>query len=244
MRWITLANPGRRNAIPRHGFEILTEAFESSGQRVLVVTGAAGHFSAGVDLSDGEIAGKSAADNLRVMRRTATAATALHRLTKPTVAAVDGIAMGAGMNLALGCDIVIAGERARFAEVEVLSGLALEFGGTWLLPRLVGYARARVLALTGREVSGAEALDMGLIVRLVSSETLRAEAAAVGGDLASGAPLAQQFIKSGLSRSTGMTFEQALRFEGQAQAVLVSTEDVTEAVNASRAKRAPVFRGR
>ncbi len=103
---------------------------------------------------------RSAADNLKLMRRTAARAATLHRSTNPTVAAVDGIAMGTGTNLALACDIVIAGERASFAQVEALAGLALEFGGTWLLPRLVGDARARDLALTRREASGTEALDI------------------------------------------------------------------------------------
>ena len=247
VRWITLSNPDRRNAITSDGFDHLAEtfaAFDDSDQRALVMTGAGDHFSAGADLSQGEITGNTAADNLKFMRRPAAAAAALHRLTKPTVAAVDGIAMGAGMNLALGCDIVVATERVRFAEIFVRRGLTLDFGGTWLLPRLVGLARARDLALTGREVGGAEALAVGLIARLVPPEALRAEAAAVAAELAVGAPLAQHFIKSGLSRSSSMTFEQALRFEDQAQAVLLSTEDLAEAVDAFLAKRPPEFRGR
>ena len=148
------------------------------------------------------------------------------------------------MNLALGCDVVIASEAARFAEVFVRRGLALDFGGTWLLPRLVGLARARELALTGREVGATEALEMGLVARVVPAAALEAEAASTADALASGAPLAQGFIKQALDRSSAMTFEQAIRFEDQAQAVLLATEDFREAVAAFTAKRPPDFRGR
>jgi 2-(1,2-epoxy-1,2-dihydrophenyl)acetyl-CoA isomerase len=246
-RWITLTNPERRNAISFEGFDFLAaafEAFEQSDQRVLIVTGAGDHFSAGADLSGDGITSKSAADNLNAMQRPAAAAASLHRITKPTIAAVDGIAMGAAMNLALGCDIVVATDRVRFAEIFVRRGLALDFGGTWLLPRLVGLARARELALTGREVGGSEALGIGLVTRVVSPEKLRSEVAAIALELADGAPLAQQFIKKGLSRSSSLTFEQALRFEDQAQAVLLTTDDFNEAVAAFLAKRPPGFKGR
>jgi 2-(1,2-epoxy-1,2-dihydrophenyl)acetyl-CoA isomerase len=247
VRWLTLQNPDRRNAIPIHGFDLLAEAFrdfEASDMRVLVVTGAGGHFCAGADLSAAEMPGDSAAENLKTMWRAAAAASALHRLTKPTIAAVDGVAVGAGMNLALGCDVVIASEAARFAELFVRRGLTLDFGGTWLLPRLVGLARARELALTGREVDAAEALGIGLVARVVPIAALEAEAAATAEALASGAPLAQGFIKEALDRSSSMTFEQAIRFEDQAQAVLLATEDFREAVAAFGAKRRPDFRGR
>jgi 2-(1,2-epoxy-1,2-dihydrophenyl)acetyl-CoA isomerase len=248
VRWLTISNPQRRNAITVEGFDLLAEAFEdfeASACRALVITGAGDHFSAGADLSgDAVRVSDSAADNLKVMAHPAAAATALYRITKATVAAVDGIAVGAGMNLALGCDVVVATERARFAEIFVRRGLALDFGGTWLLPRLVGLARARDLALTGREVSGAEALEIGLIAQLAAPDRLRSAAAAIAAGLAEGAPLAQQFIKSGLSRSSSMTFEQSLRFEDQAQAVLLGTEDFAEGVDAFLTKRPPDFRGR
>jgi enoyl-CoA hydratase/carnithine racemase len=110
----------------------------------------------------------SAADTAARMRVISRAVTALHRLTKPTVAAVDGVAVGAGLNMAIGCDIVIATDRARFAEIFVKRGHTLDFGGTWLLPRLVGLARARELALTGRIIGASEALDIGLITSVVT----------------------------------------------------------------------------
>ena len=131
----------------------------------------------------------------------AAAATALHRLAAPTIAAVDGVAAGAGMNLAIGCDIIIATERARFTEIFVRRGLTLDFGGTWLLPHVVGRARALDLALTGRIVGAAEALDMGLVARVVAVDELEAAVSETAVDLAAGAPLAQRFIKTGIDRA-------------------------------------------
>ena len=97
------------------------------------------------------------------------AVTALHRTTKPTIAAVDGVAVGAGMNMALACDVVLASERARFSEIYVLRGLTLDFGGSWLLPRMVGLQRAKELALSGRIVGADEAVEIGLALEVVPS---------------------------------------------------------------------------
>ena len=247
IRWLTLANAARRNAITVRGFALLADAFDSfeaSDQRVLVLQGLGDDFCSGADLATGSLDGHTAHDNTRLMQGPGRAAEALHRLTKPTIAAVDGVAFGAGMNLALGCDIVLASDRARFAEVFVKRGLTIDFGGTWLLPRIVGLARARELALTGREVGAAEALEYGLVAAVHPAGTLHAEAGGLAADLASGSPLAQQFIKSAMDRSSSMTFEQALAFEDQIQAVMLGTEDFSEAVAAFLAKRDPDFRGR
>jgi 2-(1,2-epoxy-1,2-dihydrophenyl)acetyl-CoA isomerase len=248
VRTLTLRNPGRKNAIPPDGWDELTAAFRDfadSGQRVLVVTGADGDFCSGADLADsgfGPDAGVSA--NVAWMRRPGAAATALHRLAAPTVAAVDGIAAGAGLNLALGCDIVIATERARFSEIFVRRGLTLDFGGTWLLPRIVGRARALDLALTGRIVESAEALEMGLVARVVPVDELAVTVAEVAEALAVGAPLAQRFIKSGIGRAAAMTFEQGIAFETEAQGVLLSSADAAEALDAFLTKRTARFEGR
>jgi 2-(1,2-epoxy-1,2-dihydrophenyl)acetyl-CoA isomerase len=186
----------------------------------------------------------SAADHAARMRGTNRAANALHRLSKPTIAAVDGVAVGAGMNLALSCDFVVATERARFSEIFVKRGLTVDFGGTWLLPRLVGLARARDLALTGRVVGAEEALAIGLISESVEHPQLAERVAELAEELAAGAPLAQAMIKRGLDRSSTMTWEQALSFEEQAQAVLLSSEDLTEGASAFIEKRKPDFKGR
>lgn len=250
IRTLTLNSPERKNAVPSDQWDVLAAAFsdfEHSDQRVLVLTGSGSDFCAGADLNPEAMFGggsvPSAADNLAAMAAPGGAATALHRLSKPTIAAVDGVAVGAGMNLALGCDIVVASELARFSEIFVQRGLALDFGGTWLLPRLVGLAKARELALTGRIVDAAEAFEIGLVARVVPQELLLETATSMAGELAAGAPLAQRFIKVGLDRSTTMTFEQAIQFEDQAQAVLLASQDFAEGVRAFLAKEPPRFDG-
>jgi enoyl-CoA hydratase/carnithine racemase len=245
--YLTLSNPARKNAVPRQGWEELQVAlagFASSDSRVLVIRGAGDDFCSGADLGDDEFDEmRSPATNRGFMLGPGHAAETLHHLSKPTIAAVDGVAVGAGMNLAIGCDIVIATERARFSEVFVSRGLSLDFGGTWLLPRLVGMTRARELALTGRVVEAAEALTMGLVTAVVSPAQLAAATDAMADRLAAGAPLAQHVIKVGLSRSLDMTFEQAVAYETQAQAVLLGSDDLREGVAAFLEKREPSFRG-
>ncbi|MGH3650183.1 MAG: enoyl-CoA hydratase/isomerase family protein, partial [Acidimicrobiia bacterium] len=149
VRWLTIDRPERKNAIPEEGWSLLAEVFtdfDKGPERVLVITGAGGEFCSGADLEPGRFGAKmSVAESHERMKVVERAATALHRITKPTIAAVDGVAVGAGMNLALGCDVVIASERARFAEIFVRRGLTVDFGGTWLLPRVVGLQRAKEL---------------------------------------------------------------------------------------------------
>jgi len=242
-----MSNPGRMNAVPPDGWVHLATAFsdfQQSDARVLVLTGADGNFCSGADMNKDIADVPSAADNAARMRITNSAAIGLHRLTKPTIAAVDGAAVGAGMNLAIGCDMVVATESARFAEIFVKRGLTLDFGGTWLLPRLVGLARARELALTGRVVGAEEALSIGLVTSVVPSDELVGTASALADQLAAGAPLAQSMIKRGLDRSSTFTFEQALSFEEQAQAVLLASEDLSEGAAAFVEKRDPRFKGR
>lgn len=246
VRWVTLSSPETKNAVPRSGWAELAaafEAFEASEQRVLVITGAGGEFCAGADLGADFSGFGTPAENAEYMRLPNKAALALHRISKPTIAAVDGVAVGAGMNLALGCDLVIASSRARFSEIFVKRGLTLDFGGTWLLPRLVGLARARDLALTGRIVEAEEALAIGLVSDVVRSDRLEAEVAEIAEQLAAGAPLAQRFIKVALDRSASMTFEQALAFEEQAQATLLGSDDLREGAAAFLQKRQPKFKG-
>ena len=208
VRWLTLDRPERLNAIPPDGWAALAESFDdfaAAEQRVLVVTGAGGAFCSGADLSAADASSGlgSHVERYERMQNVATAASALHRLTKPTVAAVDGVAVGAGMNLALGCDLVIASSRARFAEIFVRRGLSVDFGGTWLLPRIVGLQRAKELALTGRMVEAAEAREIGMVLEVVEPDELEASVQRLAEELAAGAPLAQAFIKRGLDRSLG-----------------------------------------
>ncbi len=247
VRTVTMSNPGRKNAVPAaswHEPAEVFEAFEASDQRVLVLRGANGDFCAGADMSNASLDAPSAAETATRMRVVTRAALALHRITKPTIAAVDGVAVGAGMNLALGCDIVVATDRARFSAIFVRRGVTMDFGGTWLLPRLVGLARARDLALTGRVVGASEALEIGLVSSVVAVGALDETVGSLAEELAKGAPLAQAIIKRALDRSSSMSFEQALAFEEHAQAILLASEDLAEGAAAFVEKRDPVFKGR
>ncbi|MDX1691054.1 MAG: enoyl-CoA hydratase-related protein [Acidimicrobiia bacterium] len=246
VRTLTIDNPQRRNAIPFDRWLDLRDAFddfEASDQRVLVVTGAGDDFCSGADLGDGAVLETSAV-RYESMRRVNAAARALHRTTKPTVAAVDGVAVGAGLNLALGCDVAVVTDRARFSEIFVRRGLTVDFGGTWLLPRRVGLARAKELALTGRVFDAAEALAYGLVLEVVPAGELVDRVGRLAADLAEGAPLAQRFIKAAIDRSFDLTFEQALALEAQTQTVCLSSEDALEGIAAFIQKRDPEFKGR
>lgn len=246
IRWVTLENSGKRNAVPLHGWSELQSAvldFERSSARVLVITGAGGDFCAGVEL-DPALAKASLIDRHRRMKAVAEVATTLHRATKPTIAAVDGVAVGAGMNLALGCDVVIASTRARFSEIFVRRGLTLDFGGSWLLPRVVGLQRAKELALSGRIVEAEEAVRIGLCLEVVAPEELETRATELAESFLAGAPIAQMFAKQGIDSAWEVSFEDALAWEGQSQAICFATEDVAEGVAAFLEKRKPEFRGR
>jgi 2-(1,2-epoxy-1,2-dihydrophenyl)acetyl-CoA isomerase len=247
VRTLVIDNPARRNAIgPQEFGELgaLFEEFEASDARVLLVTGAGEDFCSGLDLTAGGTFEGGVAGFKASMEQTSGAAISLFRCTKPTVAAVDGVAAGAGINLALGCDIVLASDRARFTEVFVRRGLTIDFGGTWLLPRLVGLARAKELALTGRVIDAAEALEYGMVAEVVAPDALHGRATAIAAELAAGAPLAQRFIKRGLDRSFEMSFEEAAAYETQAQSLLLTSEDAAEGFVAFLEKRDPDFRGR
>lgn len=247
VRWLTLYRPERRNAVPMEGWTDLASSFldfEGSDARVLVVTGGGEDFCAGADLDPARIDEiQTVTDRHRRMKIVGDAAMTLHRLTKPTIAAVDGVAVGAGMNLALGCDLVLATPRARFSEIFVKRGLTVDFGGSWLLPRIVGLQRAKELALTGRIVSGEEALRIGLVTELVDPEGLHDRVAEVAGILLGGAPKAQMFTKQMLNASFNTSLGDALMGEGQAQAILLGTEDAAEGVLSFLDKRDPVWKG-
>jgi 2-(1,2-epoxy-1,2-dihydrophenyl)acetyl-CoA isomerase len=248
VRWITIDRPERKNAVPFDGWGELRgafEDFEQSDRRVLVVTGSGGEFCAGADLDPARLDRiQTAADRHARMKEVGSAAMALHRLTKPTIAAVDGVAVGAGMNLALGCDVVVATERARFSEIFVKRGLTVDFGGSWLLPRIVGLQRAKELALSGRIVSAEEAGRLGLVTEVVPVEGLEARVSELAASFLEGAPLAQMFAKQTLNASFQMSLADALSWEGEAQSVALGSEDAAEGLLAFLEKRDPDWKGK
>jgi len=242
---LTLNRPDKKNAINGAMFNELLAVFrevnDSQSDRVLVVTGAGDAFCSGADLSD---RGSDTRHPLARLHWVADIALALHRIPKPVIAKVNGIAVGAGLNLALGADLIVASDTARFSEIFARRGLTIDFGGSWLLPRLIGLHRAKELAFFADIVSAKEAAEMGLVNRVVPATGLDAFVADWAGRLAAGPPLALAMTKRLLTNSFSMTMDEALEAEGMAQSVNSGTEDTPEAIRAFLEKREPRFKGR
>jgi len=246
---VTLNRPERRNAVSVPMWEALArtlaEVEARAEDRVLVVSGAGGTFCAGGDLGGTQTSGDagdggdgSAPDGLAIMRATVIAvALGLHRLSKPTIAAVDGTAAGAGANLALGCDLVIASERARFGQVFIRRALPVDSGGTWLLPRLVGMHKAKELALFGDWIDAHEAERIGLVNRVVPTETLAEATHGWAQRLAAQSGPAMARIKRGLDAAFETSFAQALEEEARALMHCIATPEAAAALQAFFEKR-------
>jgi enoyl-CoA hydratase/carnithine racemase len=241
---LTLNRPEKKNAINATMWSELERAFDEvsrrPGDRVLVVGGAGGAFCSGADLS-----GAGNTDDMRFgMDRIQGVALALHRLPIPVIARVDGDAVGAGCNLALGCDIILASSRSRFAEIFVRRGLSVDFGGSWLLPRLIGLHRAKLLCLTGDLISAQEAADLGLVNKVVEAEDLDGAVESLVERLLAAPPMALAHVKRLLNEGVMSTMVEALDAEAVAQDINSASEDAKEARAAFVAKRPPVFTGR
>ncbi len=245
---ITLDQPGKKNALTRPMFLGLRDVFreliaDPDATRVVVITGAGGEFCSGADLSGGDD-GVVPMHQLTWMRQVGEACAAFHAVPQPVIAKVVGVAAGAGANLALGCDLVVAADNARFSEIFSRRGLSIDFGGSWLLPRLVGLHKAKELALFADIVSAADAAAMGLVNRVLPVDEVDAFVDDWARRLAAGPPLALSMTKKLLNASSAATIEQALENEAMAQTVNFGTADTLEAMTAFIEKRDPVFRGR
>jgi 2-(1,2-epoxy-1,2-dihydrophenyl)acetyl-CoA isomerase len=229
--------------------ELLTtfeEVERSAADRVMVLTGAGGSFCSGADLSDpnGPASAEASQHFLNRMRRLGDVALALHRITKPTIAKVDGFAVGAGLSLALGCDLIVCTETAKLSMIFSKRGLSLDNGASWLLPRLVGMAKAKEIALFGGMWSGEEAAAIGLVNRVLPVDQLDDFVDDWATTLAAGPPLALSMTKTLLTASSMASMEQAVEDEARCQALNFSTKDTQEAMVAFGEKREPVFIGR
>lgn len=246
---ITLRRPHKKNAADAAMWNELLAEFRSiagsSNDRAVVITGAGGNFCSGADLWQGGAADDGPPRHqLSAMRHIADVCLALHRIPQPTVAKVRGVAVGAGLNLALSCDLIVASENARFSEIFAKRGLSLDFGGSWLLPRLVGMHRAKELALLAEIIDAERAADMGLVNRVLPDDELDAFVDDWAARLAGGPPIALAMSKRLLNNSMHVTLEEALDDEGLSQTVNFGTKDTIEAIKAFMEKRDPVFEGR
>ena len=246
---VTMNRPERKNAANNKMLnelkQIFAEVEDSDDDRVMVLTGAGGAFCSGADLSDPDgPATDRTRSGLARMRRLGDVALGLHRVTKPTIAKVDGVAVGAGLSLALGCDLIVCSDRVRLSMIFSRRGLALDNGASWLLPRLVGLARAKEIALFGGMWSGEEAAAIGLVNRVVPLDQLDAFVDDWASTLAAGPPLALSMSKTLLIASSMASMEQAVEDEARCQALNFSTKDTAEAIAAFTEKREPTYIGR
>jgi len=246
---VTMNRPERKNAangvMLNELKEVFAEVEDRPDDKVMVLTGAGGAFCSGADLSDPNgPATDPTRSGLSRMRRLGDVALGLHHVTKPTIAKVDGVAVGAGLSLALGCDLVVCSDRARLSMIFAKRSLSLDNGASWLLPRLVGMARAKEIALFGGMWSGQEAADIGLVNRVLPVDELDAFVEEWAATLAAGPPLALSMTKTLLHASSMASMEQAVEDEARCQALNFSTADTAEAMSAFGQKREPVFIGR
>jgi 2-(1,2-epoxy-1,2-dihydrophenyl)acetyl-CoA isomerase len=248
---ITLNRPDRRNALSRPMLDALarvlavTEADDDVG--CVVVTGAGGAFCAGGDVKDMAAGPDDLTYDALVQRqRRSHHATAgrLHRMPKPTIAALPGAAAGAGLSLALACDLRYAADSAVLTTAFARVGFAGDYGGTWFLTRLVGPAKARELYFLSERLSAADAQALGLVNGVFAADALEGEVLARARRLAAGPRLALRYMKENLNRAITGTLEDSLDLEATLHLHTGTTEDHREAATAFVEKREPVFRGR
>jgi enoyl-CoA hydratase/carnithine racemase len=242
VRTLTLNRPDRKNAINPRLWEELADALRAAARdadlRVLVITGAGGSFCSGADISMPEDIHPR-----HKLRRLTDVALALHELGVPTIAKVTGVAVGAGWNLALGCDFVVATPESRFCQIFSKRGLSVDLGGSWLLPKLVGLQQAKRLVLLADMIDAAEARSLGLVTWVKRADEIHGFVAELAGRLAAGPPAALAASKALLNDGADATLREALANEARVQPGNFATADSTEAYAAFREKRDAEFTG-
>lgn len=245
--WITLNRPDSLNALNAALLKGLRAALEQAAAndavRAVVITGAGRGFSSGADLQATGSGGPR--DPGRTLREFYHPLIELMRtMPKPIVTAVNGVAAGAGMSIALAGDIVIAGQSATFLQAFSRIGLVPDAGSTWFLPRYAGDVRARALAILADRISSADALQYGMVWKVYADDQLLAEARKMAEYLAKMPTRAYALIKQALNGTYDRTLTDQLELEAQLQTEAVKTEDATEGVRAFVEKRPPDFKGR
>ena len=246
---VTFNRPERKNAASgllwQELLGVLREVDRRRDDRVLVLTGAGGDFCSGADLGDPAGMSNDPADpHLVRMQVVSEVVLTLHHLHRPTLAKVRGVAAGAGLSLALACDLVVAADTSRFSAIFARRGLSLDAGASWLLPRLVGLHRAKELAFFADLLGADEVAALGLVNRVVPDDELDDLCDRWARRLAAGPPLALAMTKRLLNDSSSLTMAQALEDESRVQTVNFATADVAEAMRAFVEKREPRFEGR
>jgi enoyl-CoA hydratase len=244
---ITVNRPDKLNALNAATIDELHAAFgeahRDDGVRALVLTGAGGKaFVAGADIA--ELATMGPLNGIRVSRQGQDAFRFLETMGKPVVAAVNGFALGGGLELALACHLRVASSKAKFGLPEVKLGIIPGYGGTIRLPRLVGRGRALELILTGEMIDAAEAHRIGLVNRIAEPEQLMAETRALVGTIVANGPIALAMALESVDHAATSSTGNALRLESDLFGLLASTDDMREGMQAFLEKRAAAFKGR
>jgi 2-(1,2-epoxy-1,2-dihydrophenyl)acetyl-CoA isomerase len=255
---LTFNRPEKKNALNGQNWADLDRAVSDVSQnprdRVLVLKGAGGNFSSGADMSGGldpkdskesksPLTGQAPQPVIWELRSVGELLGRLQRLPKPTLAVVDGVAVGVALGLVLACDLVVATDRARFAEVFVKRGIALDGGTSWTLPRAVGLRRAKQMAFFGDMVNAQDALAWGMVTTVVAAADLERVGAEWAQRLATGPTTAISLIKKLLDNSAQVSFEQAVEDEARSQQICFHTADMQEGVRAFMERREPRFTG-
>jgi 2-(1,2-epoxy-1,2-dihydrophenyl)acetyl-CoA isomerase len=242
---VTLNRPDAMNAINNdlkiELLDAMRQVAHDSAVKAVVLTGAGRAFCAGGDVK--EMGGSRAPVEMRdrMRRYLHEALLLIYKMEKPVIAAVNGFAVGAGCNLALACDIILASEQAKFSEIFVKVGLVPDAGGFFLLPRLIGMPKAKELVFRGNTIDAREAERIGMINAVHPAEDLMGQALAMANELADGPARAIGIAKTMLHQSAEMNFPAALDYEAAVQAIVASTDDHREGVKAFAEKRKPKF---
>ncbi len=244
---ITLNRPTVLNAMNADLLAQLGAAFAAAKHddtvRAVLLTGAGRGFCAGADLTTNSM--RTGSDVQEMMRnRYHPIILMMRQFPKPIVGAINGTAAGGGMSLALACDIVLAGESATFLQAFTRIGLVPDCGSTWFLPRMVGDVRARALIMMADKISARDALQYGLVWKVIADDALMSEARAYAARLATMPTRAYDLVKQALAASSSNGLAGQLELEAHLQGQAVRTEDHREGVNAFMEKRPPVFKGR
>ena len=263
---VTIDRPRRKNACTPDMWAALRTAFDEISEgsaRAVVLTGAGGDFCAGADVSGGNQSNRDSAQSesgspdaaeltqrgatpggrgVDSMRDIAATVMAIHDCRKPVIAKVDGVAVGAGLGLALAADLLWCSDRARFSLIFARRGLSLDFGTSWMLPKRIGLHEAKRLAFTGEIIDAQRGAELGIVNEVVPAAELDAAVDKLAAEIAAGPTIALGISKRYLNGASALSLFQALETEALGQAVNFKTADTSEAMRAFAEKREPVFR--